>query len=120
MRKCPFNVQGLGKKCPYYLDPSTNDVTGRLIDDQTTIDYILKLHNEVRGKIARGRCDQPKAGCMWPLQWDPDLARVAQKWADQCAQVDYKSDIKRKDPALFHDEHSHRKIGNFFTKAVVG
>ena len=57
----------MGKKCPYYLDPSGNDMTGRLIDDQPTIDYILKLHNEVRSKIARGRCDQPKAGCMWPL-----------------------------------------------------
>ena len=42
-------------------------MTGRVIDDQPTIDYILKLHNEVRSKIARGRCDQPKAGCMWPL-----------------------------------------------------
>ena len=60
-------LQGLGKKCPYYLDPSTNDMTGRVIDDQPTIDYILKLHNEVRSKIGRGRCDQPKAGCMWPL-----------------------------------------------------
>lgn len=57
----------MGKKCPYYLDPNGNDMTGRLIDDQPTIDYILKLHNEVRSKIARGRCDQPKAGCMWPL-----------------------------------------------------
>ena len=45
-------------------------------------------------------------------QWDPELARVAQKWADQCANVDYKNDIKRKDPLLFHDSHSHRKIGN--------
>ena len=44
-------------------------------------------------------------------QWDPELARVAQKWADQCANVDYKGDIKRKDPLLFHDEHAHRKIG---------
>ena len=42
-------------------------MTGRVIDDQPTIDYILKLHNEVRSKIGRGRCDQPKAGCMWPL-----------------------------------------------------
>ena len=42
-------------------------MTGRIIDDKKTIDYILKLHNEVRSKIARGRCDQPKAGCMWPL-----------------------------------------------------
>lgn len=45
---------------------------------------------------------------MGPLQWDPELARVAQKWADQCANVDYKGDFKRKDPYLFHDKHAHR------------
>ena len=39
------------------------------------------------------------------------MARVAQKWADQCADVDYQNDIKRKDPLLFHDAHAHRKIG---------
>ncbi len=44
-------------------------------------------------------------------QWDPELARVAQKWADQCADVDYQGDFKRKDPLLFHDQHSKRKIG---------
>ena len=42
-------------------------------------------------------------------QWDPELARVAQKWADQCTNVDYKNDQKRKDPVLFHDTHAHRK-----------
>ena len=44
-------------------------------------------------------------------QWDPELARVAQKWADQCADVDYRGDKKRKDPFLFHDVHGNRKIG---------
>jgi hypothetical protein len=36
---------------------------------------------------------------------------VAQKWADQCADVDYKDDYKRKDPHLFHDPHPQRKVG---------
>ena len=27
---------------------------------------------------------------MGPVVWDDELARVAQKWADQCANVDYK------------------------------
>ena len=45
---------------------------------------------QVRSKIARGACGQPKAGCMGPVVWDDELARVAQKWADQCANVDYK------------------------------
>ena len=49
-------------------------------------------------------------------QWDSELARVAQKWADQCVDVDYQNDIKRKDPLLFHDAHAHRKIGTFYVK----
>ena len=59
--------------------------------------------------------------------WDDELARVAQKWADQCADVDYvvrtpkiitfywpftlQNDEKRKDPHLFHDPHPQRKVG---------
>ena len=46
-------------------------------------------------------------------QWDPELARVAQKWADQCTDVDYKNDPKRKDPLLFHDKHANRKTDEF-------
>jgi hypothetical protein len=34
---------------------------------------------------------------------------VAQKWADQCANVDYRGDVTRKDPLLFHDVHANRK-----------
>ena len=88
-----------------------NPVTGRVIRDPETIATILRLHNEIRSKIARGRCGQPIAGCMRPLQWDPELARVAQKWADQCVNVDYRGDKKRKDPHLFHDKHGQRKTG---------
>ena len=104
---------GIGAKCPFYQDPALNPVTGRLIQDQSTIEYILELHNEIRSKIARGRCGQPIAGCMQPLQWDPELARVAQKWADQCTDVDYRGDAKRKDPFLFHDKHGERKTGQW-------
>ena len=59
--------QGIGRQCPMYLDGSKNELTGRKILDRQTIDYILKLHNEIRSKIAKGRCDQPIAGCMKPL-----------------------------------------------------
>ena len=88
-------------------------MSGRSIKDPQTIEYILELHNEVRSKIARGKCDQPIAGCMKPLQWDPELARVAQKWSDQCVDVDYQGDLKRKDPKLFHDLHGNRKIEKY-------
>ena len=60
-------LQGIGRQCPMYLEGSKNELTGRKIIDRQTIDYILKLHNEIRSKIARGRCDQPIAGCMKPL-----------------------------------------------------
>ena len=29
-----FILQGLGPQCPYYIDPSKNDMTGRKINDQ--------------------------------------------------------------------------------------
>jgi hypothetical protein len=59
--------KGLGPNCPYYLDPSKNEMTGRRIEDPSVIENNLTLHNEVRSKIAKGRCQQPKAGCMRPL-----------------------------------------------------
>ena len=43
--------------------------------------------------------------------WDDELARVAQKWSDQCADVDYKGDYKRQDPLIKHDKHPQRKVG---------
>ena len=99
--------------------------------------YIILRHmfkvylSQVRSKIARGACDQPKAGCMGPVVstervttvwrsdkcwqvWDDELARVAQKWADQCVDVDYKDDYKRRDPILYHDSNPNRKIGERF------
>ena len=36
---------------------------------------------------------------------------MAQKWADQCVDVDYKEDYKRRDPILYHDTNPNRKIG---------
>ena len=43
-----FRLKGIGPKCPYYLDPSKNEMTGRKIEDPELIGYILTLHNEVR------------------------------------------------------------------------
>ena len=81
-------------RCPYFIDPASNDLTGRVIEDNQVKELIVQLHNEVsfvtsvfgdndyndaayddgllkmlqvRSKIARGACDQPKAGCMGPV-----------------------------------------------------
>ena len=60
-------MQGIGRQCPMYVGGTKNELTGRQVVDEQTIQYILKLHNEIRSKIAKGRCDQPIAGCMKPL-----------------------------------------------------
>ena len=52
---------------------------------------------------------------VWQV-WDDELARVAQKWSDQCADVDYNGDYKRLDPALHHDPHPQRKTGAVSTR----
>jgi hypothetical protein len=41
-------LQGLGVKCPYYLDPVKNDLTGRRIIRSQVKELIVQLHNEVR------------------------------------------------------------------------
>ena len=47
------------------------------------------------------------------------MAKVAQKWSDQCADVDYSGDIVRKDPWLFHDKHANRKTGQANEMAIM-
>ncbi|XP_012256324.2 venom allergen 3-like [Athalia rosae] len=56
------------------------------------IKSLVNRHNELRTRVAEGRetagnsGPQPPATDMKALAWDPELARVAQRWADQCAE----------------------------------
>ena len=51
---------------------------------------VLDLHNKLRSRVATGSEQrgvpgpQPEAGDMLELTWDDELARVAQRWAEQC------------------------------------
>jgi len=49
--------------------------------------FIVDKHNELRRKIARGQDDvsnMPSAANMMELEWDDELAYIAQGWANQC------------------------------------
>lgn len=46
---------------------------------------VLNVHNALRSKVATGQeRGQPSASNMFMLKWDPELAKIAQRWADQC------------------------------------
>ncbi|XP_029717918.2 scoloptoxin SSD552 [Aedes albopictus] len=55
---------------------------------------ILEEHNKLRQAVAQGLIPgQPGAENMLEMQWDDELARKAQDWADQCI---FKHDPKKK------------------------
>ena len=46
---------------------------------------ILQEHNRARQMLALGKvAGQPAAMNMREMVWDEELARIAQRWADQC------------------------------------
>jgi len=73
--------QGFGDKC--------GTVLGSGITNQDRQE-IVRVHNELRSEIANGRerrgkpGPQPPAANMEQMEWDEELARVAQRHADQC------------------------------------
>jgi hypothetical protein len=60
------------------------------LSKQAEQDLIVAEHNNWRRRIAKGKegkgvnGGQPKAANMYDLRWNSELARIAQKWADQC------------------------------------
>ena len=75
-------VQGAGKSC-------NGDVLNRGVTKEE-ITEILEAHNSYRAKIAQGKemkgrpGPQPGAANMHELDWDPELAAIAQMHVDQC------------------------------------
>ena len=35
------------QRCPYFIDPANNDLTGRVIEENQVKELIVQLHNEV-------------------------------------------------------------------------
>ncbi|XP_037090903.1 venom allergen 5-like, partial [Pollicipes pollicipes] len=67
---------------------------------------VVRMHNELRSRVAMGRelqgapGPQPAAANMHMVEWDDELAAVAQRWAEQCT--------------LQHDCGQCRRVPRFF------
>ncbi len=48
--------------------------------------------------------------CLPPLEWDPELAEVAQVWADQCAIIVYRPGLY---PKVFHEKSLQRSTRRY-------
>jgi len=45
---------------------------------------IVDKHNELRRKLANGQTKMPPASNLMEFEWDDELARIAQAWANHC------------------------------------
>lgn len=55
---------------------------------------LLEQHNQLRRKIARGlQADQPPAADMREMEWNEELATIAQTWTNQCDCVFQKNEV---------------------------
>jgi len=87
--------KGFGPKCG-------NKVYNSAVSN-AEINDILELHNSLRAKLARGEerrgqpGPQPPAANMRKLEWDDELALVAQRHADQCVFAHDCSDCRQVD-----------------------
>ena len=62
-----------------------NQVCSRVFSDQSYKDKIVEKHNKYRREVAEGDVSGiPASSDMEEVEWDDQIARVAQRWADQC------------------------------------
>ncbi|XP_074030385.1 venom allergen 3 isoform X3 [Leptinotarsa decemlineata] len=91
---CLFN-EGPGPNC---LDYKKIEITDQMKKS------IVDIHNDIRNHVASGRetrgrlGGQPPAADMSQLVWDEELSLMAQRWADQCVNINatFQHDFCRK------------------------
>ncbi|CAG9838046.1 unnamed protein product [Diabrotica balteata] len=78
---CLYPNSGPGPNCLEYKKVSLSSEEKQ---------YIVEIHNDIRNFVASGFEKQgklgglPPAANMMPLEWDEELATIAQRWVDQC------------------------------------
>jgi len=76
---CKFNTPATGSAC---IEVKRS---GKFTTEERK--EILKIHNELRAKVANGletRGPQPNAADMLEMVWDFELETIAQRWINQC------------------------------------
>nr|ARK19848.1 venom allergen 3 [Ampulex compressa] len=87
--------QGLNHTMCKYPNPAPGKLCGKREHIATgvrkkQIEIILQTHNKLRAYVAAGNetrgapGPQPPASNIAPLTWDPELATIAQRWANRC------------------------------------
>ncbi|XP_008545885.1 venom allergen 3-like [Microplitis demolitor] len=77
------------EKCEsWYPSSSCGTIQSNTLTNEEIYD-LLEIHNNKRAFVAsgsemRGTTGPQPAGIIQPLQWDYELAKIAQRWADQC------------------------------------
>lgn len=57
-------------------------------------EQLLEQHNQLRRKIAKGlQADQPPAADMREIEWNEELAAIAQTWTNQCDCVFQRNEV---------------------------
>lgn len=82
---CPALYARYSKIHTYCKPPNPSCTVLRSSVSQVDKDLIVKEHNNYRSKIASGQEESlPAASNMMEIEWDEELAAVAQKHASQC------------------------------------
>ncbi|KAL1505875.1 hypothetical protein ABEB36_005332 [Hypothenemus hampei] len=91
---CKLCKKGTHTLCKYKEGPSVNCIEYKRPElSSSAKKYIVNIHNDIRDHIASGQETrgplgrQPAASNMNILQWDNELAEIAQRWADQCIPI---------------------------------
>jgi len=104
---------GVAAECSQFTDRGVNGE-----DKKEILDY----HNRLRAQVAGGETRQPGASNMMELQWDEELARLAQAHADNCKFRHDCSDCRRvrrfKVGQNLYQSFNTRKVGPNWRKAI--
>ncbi|CAL1261190.1 unnamed protein product, partial [Larinioides sclopetarius] len=89
-QKCPAQYLRFTPQHTFCLPPNPSCQLRRTGVSQQDKELILRLHNQFRSKTAMGNEHRaiggslPQAADMIQMEWDDELADVAQKWTENC------------------------------------